>query len=117
MIQRIVINNRILRMSGTILMLFLLNSTIFTLNVYGNNIDKNNNSEAVLESLSMQDCSLSISENGKTPNQISAKVLRYNEIERSSLLDNYTNSIKNPLQHYRLLSFQFFLLTQFSTGT
>lgn len=100
-----------------VLIILLACNVFFAANLYHDSVNKINNSEAVLESISIQDSYFSLSGNERAQLQKNLKILPFEVIEKLTLLTKYSNSIKNPIQHYQTLSFQFFLSSQFSTGT
>ena len=100
-----------------VLVILLASNVSFAANVYHDSVNKINNSEAVLESNSIQDSYLSLSENERTQFQKNVKIIPFEVIEKLTLLTKYSSSIKKTIQHYQVLSFQFFLSSQFSTST
>lgn len=111
------LNMRLYYTFRIILIILLAGNIFFTANVSHDSYNKYNNSEAVLESNSIQDSNLSISENERAPFQKNVKIIPFEVVEKLTLLTKYSNSIKKPIQYYQVLSFQFFLSSQFSTST
>ena len=100
-----------------VLIILLVCNIFFTANIYQDSFNKINTSEAILESASIQDSNLSTFESGRTQFQKNVKIIPFEVVEKITLLTKYSNSIKKPIQYYQVLSFQFFLSSQFSTST
>ena len=77
-----------------VLIILLVCNIFFTVNFYQDSFNRYNNSEAVLESTSIQDITLSIFEDGKTQQQKHVKIIPFEVVEKSTLLTKYSNSIK-----------------------
>lgn len=103
--------------SRTILIALLL-SNLFTFNSFSSvSFKKNNGSDVIIESATVQEIILAGQKTNKTQLQKIIKSYSPEFIQETSISAKHKNFIKIPVQHFSLLNFQFFLSSQFSTDT
>lgn len=103
--------------SRIILTVLILSNFFYVNNFYRDAYKKHNNYEAVLETAVINDINNTVQKTGKTQLQKLVKILQFELTDKLIFASKYTNYIKTPVQHFSLLNFQFFLSSQFSTGT
>ena len=101
-----------------VILITLLFSNIFTFNSF-NSLEVKNNSDKnlIIESLATQDVIISVIKTAKIHSQKNISGTSFIISDNNSGLVKFKNFVKTIPNHFRLLNFQFFLSSQFSTDT